>query len=171
MPTESEIAKNQKKVKTGFIVSIVVFLLSIGFKSIFIGVISFIGVIGFGFLMLVIKMSEKGKAVSRIETTYVSRNSHLDNDDQLTKSVHVVGVTFKNDDGTSRQALLKKIANGTGGFEDPDITFEQYDFQGNPAIGVYVNGKQIGNVPKENVNRVSSYIDDIDEADIEVFGG
>ena len=62
----------------------------------------------------------------------------------------VKGVTFSNGRKT-RQAILRKIYFHDEPFEWVDWTLEQYDFEGSPAIGVYANGEQVGNVPKEKV--------------------
>lgn len=64
---------------------------------------------------------------------------------------NVAGVTFKNGRKT-RQALIRAIK-----WHDPpydknvEITFERYDFEGHLAIGVYANGEQLGNVPKDKL--------------------
>ena len=55
----------------------------------------------------------------------------------------VVGVTFNNDDGSSRQQILSETD-----VDDP-VTLEFYEYDGNPACAVYVFGKQIGHVRKE----------------------
>lgn len=61
----------------------------------------------------------------------------------------VAGVTFKNDK-KSRQAIIRAIKYKDEPFASGcEITFERYDFEGSLAIGVYANGQQIGNVPKE----------------------
>lgn len=68
----------------------------------------------------------------------------------------VAGVTFKNGRKT-RQALIRAIK-----YQDPpydkavEITLERYDFEGRLAIGVYANGEQLGNVPKELVPEVDA---------------
>ena len=54
----------------------------------------------------------------------------------------VVGVTFGNDDGPARnrQEILREIAA-----EEPHpraFTLEVYDFEGEPAVGVFYNGEQ-----------------------------
>lgn len=60
----------------------------------------------------------------------------------------VAGVTFKNGRRT-RQAILRAMKYKDNGFETVEITLQRYDFEGSVAIGVYANGEQIGNVPKE----------------------
>lgn len=94
-------------------------------------------------------------------------------------SFKVAGVSFNNDEGAeiaSRQSILKKIY-----FEDEPFdygkdlinwTLEQYDYEGNPAIGVYADGHQVGNVPREDVPFLIENKDRIIEIDdAEIYGG
>ena len=72
-----------------------------------------------------------------------------------TFSCNVVGVTFRNEDGSSRQAYLKEayINNGQG-----NIELVPYKYEGRPAIHVLYEGMCIGNVPEPEVGTVLSYI-------------
>lgn len=66
----------------------------------------------------------------------------------------VVGVTFKNDDGTSRQTLLRKMFLGKAPFnsdEGIDITIEESTYEGNPAFPVFAEGYQVGYISKKDV--------------------
>lgn len=58
----------------------------------------------------------------------------------------IVGITFNNDDGTSRQAIIKKL-------KDNDLlTIEAYKYKNEDAIMVKtIEGEQIGNIKKEHV--------------------
>lgn len=62
----------------------------------------------------------------------------------------VAGVTFSNGHKT-RQTILRKIKWGDEPFDFVEWTIEKYDYNGEPAIGVYANGEQVGNVPKEQL--------------------
>lgn len=56
----------------------------------------------------------------------------------------VVGITFKNNDGTDRQEILSFVCDG-----DP-VVIEYYEYRGDPAYSVStVDGDQIGNLSKE----------------------
>ncbi len=86
-------------------------------------------------------------------------------------SFRVAGVTFSNGRKT-RQAMLRKIKWGDEPFEIVDWTIEKYDFEGSPAVGVYANGEQIGNVPKEHLSFVLDNWDRIRSVyHAEVYGG
>lgn len=66
----------------------------------------------------------------------------------------VVGVTFKNEDGKSRQTLLRKLHFGDAPFnsdEGVDITIERGAYQGEPAFSVFAEGHQVGNISKDDV--------------------
>lgn len=67
----------------------------------------------------------------------------------------VAGVTFKNGRRT-RQAILRAMKYRDNGFEKVEITLQRYDFEGKLAIGVYANGEQIGNVPKDLTGEVDT---------------
>lgn len=60
----------------------------------------------------------------------------------------VAGVTFKNGRKT-RQAILRAMKWQDPPYDKVEITLQRYDFEGSVAIGVYANGEQIGNVPKD----------------------
>ena len=62
------------------------------------------------------------------------------------RSMHtkIVGVTFRNDDGTLRQSNLAKVTEGD------TLKILPYRYNGEPALGVYtVYDKMIGNISKE----------------------
>lgn len=64
--------------------------------------------------------------------------------------IRLVGVSFKNPDGKSRQSILRHMR-----FRDPpfdkkfDAELYQYEYEGEPAISVKVNDMCIGHIPKE----------------------
>lgn len=62
------------------------------------------------------------------------------------------GVTFDNDDGTSRQGYLKALYES--GQLVPNVSLEHYLFRGSDAIRVLVNGRCVGSVPADRVDRV-----------------
>lgn len=80
------------------------------------------------------------------------------------------GVTFNNGRKT-RQAILRKIYWRDEPFLRVSYTLREYDFEGSPAIGVYANGEQIGNVPKDDVSFVLPLLDKIAKISVNVSGG
>lgn len=61
-------------------------------------------------------------------------------------SYKIAGVTFKNEDGTKRQDILKSLKNGD------TVGLKTYEYEGKTAIGVYTcDGKQIGNIKEDEV--------------------
>lgn len=82
--------------------------------------------------------------------------------------VPVSGVTFDNEDGTSRQKILKDLKVSGG---DAYLNLEEYEYKGSPAIRITVNDMCIGNVPKSRVAEVSSIMDRLENGrvDIEKF--
>lgn len=88
---------------------------------------------------------------------------------------HVVGTSFDNDDGTSRQGVLRRIKFGVKyGVYDyvcPEITLNQYEYQEEPAVSVLANGVQIGHISKEDVSAFLKNKGELFDAAIDVFGG
>ena len=87
--------------------------------------------------------------------------------------IKVAGVTFKNDKGPTRQTLLKKIKQRSAPFDEYlEISINQYDFEGELAYSVCVNDRQIGNVPKSQVQYLHDNIERfVAITGINVYGG
>ncbi len=86
----------------------------------------------------------------------------------------VAGVTYDNDDGSSRQEIISQIKkdkeyNST----ENKLDFKEYSYEGKPALAVFIDGKQVGNVP---ANRVDFLLEEIEKdhlvsAELEFLGG
>lgn len=73
-------------------------------------------------------------------------------------SFPVAGVTFKNDDGSARQKILKEICDGEEeGYARAEL--EAYTYEGEPAIRVLVDGDCIGNIRRSDVSKVTLFLD------------
>lgn len=95
-----------------------------------------------------------------------------DYDDDREYEFKVVGVTFNNDDGTSRQEILRKIKNREEPFNRYiNYTLRVYSFEGEPAVAVEANGIMIGNMPKEDARDVAENIERIESVSVRVYGG
>lgn len=81
-----------------------------------------------------------------------------------TLTTSVVGVTFNNEDGTKRQQCLEEIL--INGYKQ--ISLEDYEYNGEPAIRVIVDDMCIGNIAKDTVPEVMSFIDRISSASLDV---
>ena len=77
----------------------------------------------------------------------------------------LAGVTFNNEDGVSRQALLKDYYARGG---EADLELEEYEYKGKPAIRVLLDGEQIGNIQRSRVTDVSAVLDRLDKASLDV---
>jgi len=71
----------------------------------------------------------------------------------------VVGVTFPARDGSDRQTTLKELFNEEVETESylrsHNIKFEGYDYKGDDALAVFVDGKEIGNIAADKVQEVA----------------
>lgn len=65
----------------------------------------------------------------------------------------VTGVTFKNEDGKSRQDILKEIFKAKKSANPPEMemSFEPYEYEGEDAVKVLVNDECIGSIEKHHV--------------------
>lgn len=86
------------------------------------------------------------------------------------------GVSFKNEDGTSRQELIRRIDEQEPPFENGgelDVDLKPVLFDGKDAIECRVNGYLIGHVPKELVTDVMDAMKATDAtiSDFKVIGG
>jgi hypothetical protein len=86
--------------------------------------------------------------------------------------IKIAGVTFKNG-RKHRQTILRQIHFKDYEFVDGvQITIEQYDFEGEDAFGVYANGQQVGNIPRDNIDWFLKNKDRIiGKPEITVYGG
>ena len=78
--------------------------------------------------------------------------SALPNAYDYSKVFRVVGVTFKNG-RKSRQTILRhmKFKDPPYNREEIDITLEPYKFEDEDAVGVYVEGEQVGNISRNDL--------------------
>lgn len=83
----------------------------------------------------------------------------------LTIECSLAGVTFKNDDGSSRQKILAEVED-----KSVPVTLEAYKYEGNDAVRVLLDGDCVGNVPAKLVKKVISILDQVTEAWISVEG-
>lgn len=75
------------------------------------------------------------------------------------KLVAVAGVTYNNEDGSSRQKILKNIVKNEDGTAYGSL--EQYDYKGSPAIRVVTDEGCIGNIRKNDVEDVLAVMEKI----------
>ena len=84
---------------------------------------------------------------------------------QGVKEIKVAGVTFNNQDGTSRQDLLRKF----DAVDEVAVSLQEHEHKGQPAFHVLVDGEIIGNIPRDKTkfildNRAGIAFDDIEIA-------
>ncbi len=67
--------------------------------------------------------------------------------------MNIVGVSYKNDDGTSRQKLIKLFAS-----EGTVLDLDFYVYNTDVACGVYIADKQIGHLDSYTANNLFDFI-------------
>ncbi len=66
------------------------------------------------------------------------------------QTVSVVGVTFNNKDGTSRQQIIKELYEYYGSnLCNAKVTLRGRTYNGDPAVAVHIDDKQVGFLAKE----------------------
>ena len=77
----------------------------------------------------------------------------------------VAGVTFKNEDGTKRQTILRHLKFGDEPYVDPDremtLDLVETTFDDELAIEVRLNGYQVGFVPRNKISQVKAALDSV----------
>lgn len=88
------------------------------------------------------------------------------------KEIKVAGVTFKNDDGKLRQTILRKISFREAPYDDYlDVSLRDYLYENELAYAVYVNGSQIGSIPKSEISFIHDNLSRICDITVSVYGG
>lgn len=99
--------------------------------------------------------SKKDKNRPSNQTLSVSLNKSgekTNKNDTYVREFKVAGVTSENDDGSSRQSILKSIYDKQPPFDRSQaVMLKKYDYNGEPAFAVIINGYQIGSLHTEDV--------------------
>jgi hypothetical protein len=84
----------------------------------------------------------------------------------------VVGVTFNNG-RRNRQTILRQIYFRDPPYsKKPNITLQKYEFEERPAIAVYANKEQVGNIAEKDLEKILYRWDRYDKVtDFDVYGG
>ena len=73
-----------------------------------------------------------------------------ESDGSYVRRLKIAGSTFKNEDGGSRQKILKDIYMKKPPFDKQlDLMIEQFEYEGAPAYHFFVNGQCIGSVEQK----------------------
>jgi hypothetical protein len=100
-------------------------------------------------------MNEEQKKISVQTVVPITNNSVVEDDDlDLFFDLEVVGVTYDNDDGTSRQEILSKCT------EDDDIELKRAPMKKYPnAIQVWTKHGCIGYISENDNKKLAKYMD------------
>lgn len=77
----------------------------------------------------------------------------------------LAGVTFDNEDGRSRQKILRELKANDGVC---DLELEPFTWKGSDAVRVIVDGEVAGNIRKSDVPKVMEIFDRIENAHVDV---
>lgn len=84
-------------------------------------------------------------------TSQLRENAKPETGKSHTKVCKVAGVTFN-----GRQKFLKKLKADKSAGKTLNVSMEEYDFKGEPAIRILANGYDVGNLHREDVAFVKS---------------
>lgn len=99
---------------------------------------------------------------------HVSQNADVQLDQSNSKTYKVAGVTFDNDNGTSRQQALADLMAVYGEGKDIPCRLVEYEYLGEPAFHVYVGTKIIGNIPADAVAEVKSLLPGFEDTSVQI---
>ena len=105
-------------------------------------------------IYFIFKKGTTSKKKSASTKKVVLKTKLIQDDDEEAYSMYfdVVGESFKNEDGTDRQEIIKKHVK-----ELNPAHLKFYNYKGSLACAVYVDeamGKQVGNIPKHEVQEL-----------------
>ncbi len=96
--------------------------------------------------------NEKTAPIISESTNTVTKKDKDASDLDKSFTFPIVGVTFKNDDGTERQKLLRKIFFKDAPFDiEQNVILERYLWKDSPAYYVKVNDYVVGNIASDLV--------------------
>lgn len=109
------------------------------------------------------KQRKAMQAAQRAQQPQTSAASYSAQPSTKVLSFKVAGVTYQNDDGTDRQTILRHLYFKDKPYADEDGTvtaeIKETDYKGEPAYAVFMNGYQIGFVPKAKIPDVKEALD------------
>ena len=123
--------------------------------SLLLTIVSPVALIGVAFGVFLIIY---GKKYKKPEKQSADNQAHENEPEQPVYMFAVAGVTFKNEDGSSRQYILKKIEQSDD-YSDSTAYLEKYTFEGRPAISVSTVYGCVGNIRHNDVNTVLQLIE------------
>ena len=102
---------------------------------------------------------ETGRAVVKQEETEAPKSDYDTRHGLI--EIAVAGVTFDNDDGTSRQRVLSAIykENDGGGVQG---ALEKYEYKGKPAVRVVVEEKCVGVIRNTDLPAILPIVDRVE---------
>ena len=142
-------------------------------------VISFFVLIFVSVKILITPSRKQREAVRRAAAAqYAANRATVATADSGTFTFRTAGTTFANDDGTSRQDILRHLKFGDPPYaDDPDdlaVDLQEMSHDGQPAIAVLVNGYQVGFVPKNYIRQVQNALAHVSTcyvSDVRIIGG
>lgn len=134
------------------------------------------------FLWTVHKLTEPSKRARRATATGQAAGGSAPKPvpaaDSGSITFRVAGTTFDNEDGTSRQEILRHMKFGDEPWaDDPEdlvVTIEEETFDGELALPVFINDYQVGYVPKnliQKVERARQNVATCYVSDVKITGG
>lgn len=129
---------------------------------------AFGAILAIGSTLAVLYIYKKGYTVAKTEIFVTKDVNSLPKPTsplgkEKTFEVGVVGESFQNDNGTSRQELIKKYAN-----KDKVVNLEFYLYKGEVACKVLIGPHQIGHLPKDLAKDLNDHIQNKGFANVKI---
>ena len=122
------------------------------------------------FGLAAVLLYRRNREADRAWEQYVADRMETDRREEFERThgrifTKVAGVTFDNEDGSSRQRILKAaMAEECCG----TVALERYEFKGRDAIRVEYDGECIGSIPRDRVAEILLVLDRITAGALEV---
>lgn len=127
------------------------------------------------------EQAKSAPATASASRPSVSSNGSSAEEDEVIKKFKVDGVSFDNKDNSSRQMILRHAYYGDHPYEDYETIIKEYEYNGDPAFGVYVtytddrydtHAKQIGNIAAADLDYIVDNRFNFDGVEkLEIYGG
>lgn len=142
------------------LIGVIVFLGTIVYgdpRSYYVGIL-----LGGGLIAFAVVYSKDKAAAPAVEHAAAFREDLPPREEQcrrIEKTFTIAGVTFANEDGTSRQGILRGLIGYTSGTR---CALTEYSYNGEAAYKVMVDGIAVGNIRRSDLPYVVAHIDDLE---------
>lgn len=132
------------------VVSVLIILAGLVLGAAGVGAGWFFAVLG---VLLIVWQKALDKKAKKVAAEEAEREAYRQKKKSVEIMLPVVGVKYENDDGTDRQHILHTLCDDDGSGV-ANVTLEEYDYEGAPAIHIVTAEGCVGNIRAVDVEKV-----------------